>query len=50
MIQNLRNILISEIQKAMSINQNTYETMMEYHESGQDSDSLPNLGGVFYQP
>lgn len=49
-LKKMRRDLIRNMQEADRKNNLLYEELLEYHESGPDRDSLPNLGGVFYQP
>jgi len=49
-LRKMRRDLIHNMQEADRKNNLLYEELLAYHESGPDRDSLPNLGGVFYQP
>lgn len=49
-IWNSRKELIRCMQRADRRNNSLYDEVMMYHDNGPDRDSLPNLGGVMYQP
>jgi hypothetical protein len=49
-IEQMRKDLIKSYQEADRLNDIQYNLMIDYHNKGPDPDSLPNLGGIMYQP
>lgn len=49
-VNQVRRDLIKEMQRADKKNDDLYYQILAYHNEGEDQDSVPNLGGIMYQP